>query len=154
TKVEGNPDHPASLGATDVYAQASVLTLYDPDRSQRVVSGGQARTWEDFLGALGPVRGNGGAGLRILTGTVTPATLAAEMQALLAGLPQARWVAYEPGGDSVRLGARQAFGQDVHPVYHFDQANVVLSLDSDLLQFAPGRVRYARDLVSGRLLRE
>jgi MoCo/4Fe-4S cofactor protein with predicted Tat translocation signal len=158
TKVEGNPDHPASLGATDVYAQASLLGLYDPDRSQRVISGGQPRTWEDFVGALngalGPLRSSGGAGLRILTETVTSPTLAAQMQALLAALPQASWVAYEPGGDSARLGAQQAFGQDVHAVYHFDQANLVLSLDSDLLQFAPGRVRYARDLVGGRWLRE
>ncbi|MFL5805834.1 MAG: TAT-variant-translocated molybdopterin oxidoreductase [Roseiflexaceae bacterium] len=158
TKVEGNPDHPASLGATDVYAQAALLTLYDPDRSQRVTSGGQPRSWDDFLaalnGALTPLRGSGGAGLRILTETVTSPTLANQMQALLAALPQARWVAYEPAGDSARLGAQQAFGQDVHTVYRFDQANLVLSLDADVLQFAPGRVRYARDLIDGRLLRE
>ncbi len=125
TKVEGNPDHPASLGATDVYAQASLLTLYDPDRSQRVTSAGQPRTWEDFLaalnGALTPLRSNGGAGLRILTEASTSPTLAAQMQALLTALPQARWVAYEPAGDSARLGTQQAFGQDVHPVYRFEQ---------------------------------
>jgi MoCo/4Fe-4S cofactor protein with predicted Tat translocation signal len=156
TKAEGNPDHPASLGATDVYAQASILSLYDPDRSQSVSSGGQPKTWDEFLTALnGAISGQrgGGAGLRILTETVTSPTLAAQMQALLQAFPQARWVAYEPGGDNARVGAQQAFGQDAHAIYHFDQANVVLTLDADVLQFAPGRVRYAHDFVGGRLLR-
>src|SRR4029453_7698881 len=97
------------------YAQASVLSLYDPDRSQSVLNGGQPRTWQDFVaalnGALGGQQGSGG-GLRIRTETVTPPTLPAKMQALLQAFPQARWVAYEPAGDNGRVGAQQAFGQD------------------------------------------
>jgi MoCo/4Fe-4S cofactor protein with predicted Tat translocation signal len=156
TKAEGNPDHPASLGATDVYAQASILDLYDPDRSQSISSGGQPKSWADFVAALGGANlgANGGAGLRILTETVTSPTLAAQMQALQQSFPQARWVAYEPAGDNARVGAQQAFGQDTHAIYRFDQANVILSLDANFLQEAPGRVRYARDFVGGRLLRE
>src|SRR5438270_12088839 len=52
TKIEGNPDHPASLGATDLYNQASILTLYDPDRSQNVTVLGQTTTWEAAFGSL------------------------------------------------------------------------------------------------------
>src|SRR5712692_7513168 len=80
TKVEGNPDHPASLGATDVFAQASVLTLYDPDRSQVLTYLEDIRPWSALLGqlrvALDGLRARGGAGLRILTETVSSRTLA------------------------------------------------------------------------------
>jgi molybdopterin-containing oxidoreductase family iron-sulfur binding subunit len=159
TKVEGNPDHPASLGATDVFAQASILSLYDPDRSQTVTNAGQASNWEAFLGALNSAlagqRANGGAGLRVLTETVTSPTLIAQMQALLAAFPSARWYQYEPGsGDAARAGARQAFGQDVHTTYRFDQANVILSLDSNFLLHPAGRVRYGREFIAGRLVRD
>jgi molybdopterin-containing oxidoreductase family iron-sulfur binding subunit len=159
TKVEGNPDHPASLGATDVYAQASILSLYDPDRSQAVLRDGQPSKWEDFIGALNGVlatqRGKGGAGMRILTETVTSPTLIAQMQTLLQQFPQARWYQYEPGsGDGVRVGAQQAFGQPVNTIYNFDQANLVVSLDSNFMQTAPGRVRYARQFMAGRLVRD
>ena len=159
TKVEGNPDHPASLGATDVYAQASILSLYDPDRSQAVLKDGQPSKWEDFVtaldGALTAQRGKGGAGLRILTETVTSPTLIAQMQTLIQQFPQARWYQYEPGsGDGARAGAQLAFGQAVNTIYNFDQANVVLSLDSNFMLSAPGRVRYARQLMAGRLLRD
>jgi len=159
TKVEGNPDHPASLGATDVYAQASILSLYDPDRSQAVLKDNQPSKWEDFVTALNGVlaaqRGKGGAGLRILTETVTSPTLIAQMQTLLQQLPQAKWYQYEPGsGDGTRAGAQLAFGQPVNTIYNFDQANVVVSLDSNFMLAAPGRVRYARQFMAGRLVRD
>jgi MoCo/4Fe-4S cofactor protein with predicted Tat translocation signal len=159
TKVEGNPDHPASLGATDVYSQASILSLYDPDRSQTVLKDSQPSTWEDFVGALNGVlatqRGKGGAGLRILTETVTSPTLIAQMQALLQQFPQAKWYQYEPGsGDGARAGAQLAFGQPVNTIYNFEQADVVLSLDSNFMLTAPGRVRYARQFMAGRLVRD
>src|SRR5215831_1316322 len=87
TKVEGNPDHPASLGATDAFAQASTLTLYDPDRSQVVIRNGQISTWNAFLDAMAgeqdTQRGRQGAGLRVLTETVTSPTLAAQLRELL-----------------------------------------------------------------------
>src|SRR5687767_8837653 len=75
TKVEGNPDHPASLGGTNVFMQASVLTMYDPHRSQVVTRGGVESTWASFVNYLQPeltrLKERGGAGLRLLTGTVT-----------------------------------------------------------------------------------
>src|SRR5262249_59854964 len=110
TKVEGNPAHPASLGASDVAAQGSILGLYDPDRSKVIDSAGLIRTWNGLLDALHPVRdaqrAKQGAGLRILTGTVTSPTLAAQLAALLQAFPRARWHQWDPiGRDSTRLGA-------------------------------------------------
>jgi len=156
TKVEGNPDHPGSLGGTDVFAQASVLTLYDPDRSQSVIREGQINTWSAFVTAMGNVRSQiapKGTGLRILTDTVTSPSLAAQIRALLAQFPEAKWHQYEPcGRDNEREGTRLAFGRPLNPVYHFDRADVVLSLDADFLSLGPGRVRYARDFSSRRAI--
>lgn len=158
TKLEGNPDHPSSLGATDTFAQASILTMYDPDRSTGVINAGQPSTWEAFLAAVGPVfdqvQAAQGAGLRILTETTTSPTLAGQIQGLLASLPQARWYQYEPlARDSATAGARLAFGQDAHPVYNFANARVVLALDSDFTATGVGSVRYARDFADGRRVR-
>src|SRR5712692_2628383 len=119
TKVEGNPDHPASLGATDVFAQASILSLYDPDRSQVLTYLEDIRPWSALLGqlrvALDGLRARGGAGLRILTETVSSRTLAQQLRSLLAEFPAAKWHQYEPAGrDSARAGARLAFGRNVN----------------------------------------
>ena len=157
TKVEGNPEHPASLGATDAIAQASVLGLYDPDRSQTIVSAGAIRTWDAFLAAVRPAlaaqESKGGAGLRILTETVTSPTLARQLGALSKKYPQARWIQYDADGrDSVRAGSRQAFGEIVETQYRLAEAAVVLTLDADLFGRGPGRLRYARDFARARLL--
>jgi molybdopterin-containing oxidoreductase family iron-sulfur binding subunit len=155
TKLEGNPDHPASLGATDALAQASILTLYDPDRSQAVLHNGEAGDWEAF-GAelqtqLAAQREGGGAGLRILTETVTSPTLFSQLQAVLAAFPNAVWHQYEPvNRDNVIAGAELAFGEAAEPVYRFDLAEIIVSLDADLFTVSPGRVRYARDFAGGR----
>jgi MoCo/4Fe-4S cofactor protein with predicted Tat translocation signal len=138
TKLEGNPDHPASLGATDAITQASLLTLYDPDRSQAVRYLGNPTTWDAFLGEftdrLDLLHRNRGAGLRVVTGTVTSPTLASQLRRLLTLYPEARVHQHEPvGRESIRDGARLAFGDEVNPVYHFDRADVILSLDSDFL---------------------
>ena len=138
TKVEGNPDHPGSLGATDLFAQASVLTLYDPDRSQSIVQLGEIRPWSDFVTAMkSALQGQAaskGAGLRILTGTVTSPTLAAQIQQVLAAYPEAQWIQWEAmPRDHARAGARLAFGEVVEPHYDFAKADVVLSLDADFL---------------------
>ena len=155
TKVEGNPEHPASLGATDVFAQASVLTLYDPDRSQAVEHEGRIGDWELFLAALRQARdaqrATQGAGLRILTENVTSPTLGAQLQDLLKQFPAAKWHQFEPfARDAMREGARLAFGESVNTIYRFDRADVVLSLDADFLCSGPGGVRYARDFVARR----
>ncbi len=157
TKIEGNPDHPASLGATDAFAQASILSLYDPDRSQTVLKGGQISTWGEFLTALSTelpaLRGRDGKGLAILTETVTSPTLAGHLRSLLKELPAAKWHQYEPvGRDNVRAGAKRAFGEYVDSIYHFDRAEVVLALDAEFLTGMPGSVRYARHFMDRRKL--
>jgi len=155
TKVEGNPDHPASLGATDVYAQASVLALYDPDRAQTVSYIGDIQSWSAFLGAirsqLERCRALKGAGLRILTGAVSSPTLAFQIQNLLHEIPQAKWYQFEPArGEGAHAGTLQAFGAPANAVYHFEKAEVVLSLDSDFLSSGAGWQRYARDFMKKR----
>src|ERR1019366_2056946 len=153
TKIEGNPAHPGSLGATDIFAQAAVLDLWDPDRAQAVLHRGQESTWASFVAALSArvsrFSVNAGDGLRILTESVTSPTLAGQLHALLERFPGARWHQYQPiNRDRAYEGSRLAFGEVLEARYHFDEARVVLSLDNDFLG-APG-VRYARDYVSAR----
>ncbi len=155
TKIEGNPNHPASLGATSALAQASILTLYDPERSQSIINAGMVSTWNSFFSELNDEmeeqRLSGGAGLRILTETVTSPTLAEQMHSLLANFPKAKWHQFEPvGRDYVREGSRLAFGEIVETHYRFDRADVILSIDCDFLFHGPAAVRYARDFANQR----
>jgi MoCo/4Fe-4S cofactor protein with predicted Tat translocation signal len=155
TKVEGNPEHSASLGAANIFAQASVLTLYDPDRSQVVVRNGRIGNWSDFLGAADALRqelaATQGEGFRILTGTITSPTLSAQLAELLKQFPKAKWHQHEPAGrDNARAGAMLAFGEYVETQYRFDHADVILSLDADFLFSGPGAVRYAHDFAEKR----
>jgi molybdopterin-containing oxidoreductase family iron-sulfur binding subunit len=154
-KIEGNPNHPASLGATDTFAQASILSLYDPDRSQVVSNAGRISTWSSFLNVVAlemeREKATGGAGLRLLTESVTSPTLARQIQELLAQFPEARWHQYEPvGRENSRAGARLAFGEDVNAGYNLEAADVILSLDSDFLCTGPGCLRYARQFAKRR----
>jgi MoCo/4Fe-4S cofactor protein with predicted Tat translocation signal len=155
TKIEGNPEHPASLGATDAFIQASILSLYDPDRSQTVMKGGRISTYSEFLTALArvllEVRARKGRGLTVITETMTSPTLADQLRALMRDLPEAKWRQYEPAGrDNMRAGSKLAFGEYVDPIYHFERADVVLSLDADFLAGMPGSVRYAREFIDRR----
>ena len=155
TKIEGNPDHPTSLGATDVFGQAHVLGLYDPDRSKAVLYVGAERTWPDFRAALGEIltqqKRRRGAGLRFLTGRTTSPTLVAQMSAIQAALPEARFVSYEPvSRDNARAGAVLAFGEPVEAQYRFDQADVVLSLEADFLMSHPAGLRLQREFAARR----
>ncbi len=156
TKIEGNPDHPGSLGGTDVFTQASVLDLYDPDRSQTVFFEGRISSWRVFASEMGDLRSQlapRGTGVRILTETVTSPTLAAQIRKLLQQFPEAKWHQYEPcGGDAAREGTRMAFGKPVNTVYRVDQAKVIVSLDSDFLVSGPGHIRYTREFASRRAL--
>ena len=159
TKVEGNPDHPASLGATDLFAQASVLSLYDPDRSRVMRRSGGPSTWNVFHVELRNVmeakRKAAGKGLRILTDTVTSPTLTAQIQELLKQMPEARWHRWEPvTHDSVREAARLAFGRPVETIYRFENADRIVSLDAEFACFGPAGVRYAREFSRRRRVRK
>jgi len=157
-KVEGNPSHPQSLGATDALAQAAVLELYDPDRSQAVIEQAaqpEGRTWEDFTRLVASRRGQWkatqGKGLCVLAQPSTSPTLGRLRDALLTRLPQAQWFEYEPlAWDHPREGARLAFGRPVRMQLVLDQATVIAALDSDFLAWHPAAVRCARDFASRR----
>jgi molybdopterin-containing oxidoreductase family iron-sulfur binding subunit len=166
TKIEGNPDHPASLGATDLFHQAAILTFYDPDRSETVTVRGETSTWEAALGeipidgvsslrrAMREQRKRRGAGLRLLTETIVSPTLHRQIQDFLRVFPDARWHQYEPiNGDAARRAARLAFGEPVGTHYDFKKADVVVSLDADFLACGSGCVRYAGDFMSRRRVR-
>lgn len=118
TKIEGNPGHPGSMGHTDIFAQAAILDLYDPYRSQTVMRDGEIASWNDFYATLGSLRGawnaTKGAGLRILTGSVISPTAGAQIRTFLAAFPQAKWHQYEScGRDNARDGAKLAFDEYV-----------------------------------------
>jgi MoCo/4Fe-4S cofactor protein with predicted Tat translocation signal len=152
TKVEGNPAHPASLGATDVFGQASVLQLWDPDRSQTPMLLGEVTLWSEFVAEItrsAPrLRRDGGKGLRILTPHTTSPTLNEQLGNLLESLPNARWHRFQPVDDvtNAEEASRRVFGEPLTTHFHFDRADVVLSLDGDFLGAGPARLRYARDL--------
>jgi len=168
TKVEGNPDHPNSRNsdpadrgssATDIFSQASILSLYDPDRLQTPLFREEARTWSTFVGeirtALDEQRPKQGAGIRFLTETVTSPTLAAQLKGILTEFPQAKWHQYEPANnDNARAGAVMAFGQALNTTYDFSKADRILSLDADFLAAMPGTLKYARDFAARRRITE
>jgi molybdopterin-containing oxidoreductase family iron-sulfur binding subunit len=156
TKIEGNDRHPASLGGTDIFSQASILGMYDPDRSQTITYLGDVRTWGDLVNAMrGPLsvqKGLQGAGIRILTPTISSPTLAEQLRAFLKMYPGAKWHLYEPiNRDRALEGAKMAFGQPVETRYDFEKADVILSLDADFLYAGfPGSARYIRDFAKRR----
>jgi molybdopterin-containing oxidoreductase family iron-sulfur binding subunit len=176
TKIEGNPEHPNSRpvdfpaedpfrdprgsSATDIFTQASILGLYDPDRSQTLTYREDIRTWTAFVGEMRSVvdvqRPKQGAGIRFLTESIISPTLGAQMQELLTAFPQAKWHQYEPANrDNARAGAIAAFGQPVNTIYRFDLAERILSLDCDFLSPSfPGHLRYSREFISRRRITE
>jgi molybdopterin-containing oxidoreductase family iron-sulfur binding subunit len=159
TKIEGNPEHPATLGACDPYSQASVLQLYDPDRSQALTYNGEIRSWSAFTGALRDAlaqqKGKGGAGIRILTETVTSPSMAEQLRTIQKLYPAAKWHQWDPAGPhSARAAAIQAFGQPVNTYYDFTNANVVVSLDADFLASGAASLRYARQFAKRRRVDE
>ena len=155
TKIEGNPEHPSSRGATDLFAQAAILGLYDPDRSQTLTNLGEIRPFSAFVSAakqmLEAQKASGGRGLRILTETVASPTLSAQIRRILEAWPQAKWAQWEPlGRHNAREGSRLAFGQYVDAQYALDKADIVLSLDADFLCVGASGLRHARAFAARR----
>ncbi len=158
-KVEGNPAHPGSLGGSNVHAQASVLELYDPDRSQYVAKrdGGSRRAsnlhaFDEFFRAHleghRRARGNGLAVLSHETSSPTAARLRADFAARY---PNARWVTYEPlSRENETAGSALAFGSPMRSRLHLDRADVVVAFDADVLGRHPNNVRHQRDWASRR----
>jgi molybdopterin-containing oxidoreductase family iron-sulfur binding subunit len=155
TKIEGLPNFPGTAGRSDAQMQASILDLYDPDRTRVVERNGQVDSWTGFVnesrGLIANAKINQGAGLRLLTGAITSPSEYDKIQAFIAANPQAKWHQYEATGrDNERAGAVSAFGKPVDAVYHFDKADVVVALDGDFLEKGPGKVQYAWDYAQRR----
>ena len=156
TKVEGNPQHPWTMGGTDVYSQASPLTMYDPDRSQNPRYLGDETTWGNFVNMMRPkleaLRANGGAGLRILTPSVNSPTLMTQIRDLQKAFPQMKWYQWEAvNRDNVFAAASADFGQPLEPKYQIEKTRILLALDCDFLASGhPGFHHYARMFASRR----
>ena len=155
TKLEGNPHHPDSNGSTDRYTQASILNLYDPDRTTRFMQNGNLKTRNDVVDFLKKfsdgAAANGGKGLAFLAEQSSSPSRARLRKIITDKFPQARWHEYEPVDfDIQRQVATVAFGQPVTPYFKIDAASVIVALDSDFIggeenlhvnirQFAAGR---------------
>ncbi len=155
TKIEGNPHHPASRGGTDVFAQASILSLYDPDRARRFAENGQTRTHSEALAFLASLRGKLGAGrgLACVLEQSNSPSRARLQRALTEQYPEARWFVYEPVDfDASRRAASLVYGQACAPYYKLDEAQVILSLDCDFLGSEEDAPNYTKQFAETRRL--
>jgi molybdopterin-containing oxidoreductase family iron-sulfur binding subunit len=155
TKIEGNPSHPSTLGASSSLVQASVLGLYDPDRSQSVTLKGARKSWNDFVTAWGQLAeahtADGGASLAVLSESFSSPTLARLVSELRNRSPKLQWATYDAVSDESRLaGLRHATGRDLDLVLRLDRAAVILALDADPLLTDPEMIRHARGFADGR----
>jgi MoCo/4Fe-4S cofactor protein with predicted Tat translocation signal len=160
-KLDGNPEHPVNRGSSDPLTQGSLLDLYDPDRSQRVLYRGEVRQFAAFLAAframLADKKASGGAGLYILSDTVTSPTLAAQWKTAQQSYPNAKWFQWDPvNRDSAYTASKAAFGDYYDAQYRLQDADVIVSLDADFLSGIthPGFLRLAADYASRRKLTE
>jgi MoCo/4Fe-4S cofactor protein with predicted Tat translocation signal len=144
TKIEGNPDHPWSLGATRGYHQASVLSLYDPGRMPNVRGDGKDSDWNSFTSYVQTLSGSlgNGAGLRFLSEPINSPSFAAVKRHALTRFPGAKWVEYNPIHTT-------ATAQPVVPRIAFDKAAVVVALDSDFLGLDDTTVLAVKEFVRG-----
>jgi Fe-S-cluster-containing dehydrogenase component len=155
-KVEGNPRHSASLGSTDVFAEAAVLSLYDPDRSRTILQQGAIVSDETFRLALQAqlqqMKSNAGEGFALLTERVTSPTLLRQIDVLLQQFPKAAWYAYDPtDNENERAGAVLAFGRPLSALPRIDKAQILLALDADPLGHGPDQIRHARGFAARRM---
>ena len=155
TKVEGNPLDPAVAGGTDVFAQASVLDLYDPDRAREVLRAGVSSTWEryDAFAAthFAGLRARNGQGLRVLCGDTASPAFELLRDHIRDVMPEARWHTYEPAGlENARAGAMLAFGSSYATRVLLDRAAVVVTLDADILGVEDDGGRHVREFAAGR----
>ncbi len=158
TKIEGNPDHPSTMGMSNVFLQASILGLYDPDRSRAVLHDGEEAEWAEFAefwnGQNEKFSKNRGEGLAVLSEPFSSPTLARLAGQFKRKFPKAKWVAYEPAGDeNIYEGVKIASGKALRPVYHYNKAKVILSLDSDFLYSEAENITAAKGYADGRRLK-
>ena len=154
TKIEGNPMHPAVKGATNTWAQTSILDLYDPDRSRDFLAQGQKSDGDTFSKALEEVlsKAGDGAGLAFLVernASPTRERLRAEIEKKY---PKISWAVYEPTGGTAHEVAEIAFGKGLHAIPQLDKADVVMAVDSDFLSCSEGDIETVRQFSARRKL--
>ena len=155
TKIEGNPEHPVTKGASGIFEQASVLNLFDPDRSKVVLNNRAASTWDQFLSfCQAQLRGASSRKVAVICEPTSSPTTQALRGQLSRAFPQLKWITYSPEGDDpVALGMRQAYNRSVRPWYDFDKAEVIVSFDADFLNAVDKNfVHNARSFAQGRKL--
>ncbi len=151
TKIEGNPDHPASLGAAGAFEQAAVLGLYDPDRAGAPRAPDGVPSWEAFFTRFSAPRPDAGERLRFLLEPTGSPLVADLIDRVRARLPRARFTFHTPARHGLaEEGGRIAFGARAQPIHDFGAADVVLSLDDDFLSAGPFTLRYARQFAERR----
>ncbi|MDH4155814.1 MAG: Fe-S-cluster-containing hydrogenase [candidate division Zixibacteria bacterium] len=155
TKIEGNPEHPASLGSADCLTLASILGLYDPDRSKSVRHKNIEKSYADFVSFWrerhSSFTAGEGSGLAVLSEAFSSPTLARLKRDFAKSFPAARWVAYEPISDeNIYRAVQNLTGKTSRPIYDYDRADVILSLDCDFLQTESENVAAARRFADGR----
>src|ERR1022692_2717269 len=158
-KVEGNALFPGSNGGTDRYAQASILDLYDPDRAKRFTHEGKTVSREEALAFLDSLSqkfaANSGEGLAFLAESSTSPSRARLQKIIADKFPKSQWFTYDAIDSGIhQRAATQAFGQPVKPVFHFDKAKVILSLDCDFLGGEDGAHEHIRKFAAGRKAEE
>ena len=158
-KLDGNPEHPVNRGTSDLITQGTLLDLYDPDRSQRVLYRGEVRSWPVFLADYRAMtadkKATGGTGFYILSDTVTSPTLAAQWKKAQQTYPNAKWIQWDPvNRDSAYAASKTAFGDYYDSQYRLPGADVIVSLDADFLSGIahPGFLRLAADYAARRRL--
>ncbi len=155
TKLEGNPNHPSTLGKSNAWLQASILDMYDPDRAQSVLHNGYesklenfATEWKSLDKDFKPSQGDG---LAVFSETLNSPTYLRLKQDFLSKYPKAKWVTWDPVSDEmIHDGIRLATGRDYDPVYHYEKAKVVVSLDADFLNTETHSIRHTVDFMQGR----
>jgi len=155
TKIEGNPEHPSTLGASNILIQASILGLYDPDRSKSVMLNGREKSIEDFYAFWSKLysthSSNKGKGLAVLAESFTSPTLARYKRKFKKQFPKASWITYEPiSNENIFRAVKNISNRSLRPIYQFNKADVILSLDSDFLQTESENIKSAKQFALGR----
>ncbi|MFW6066828.1 MAG: 4Fe-4S dicluster domain-containing protein [Myxococcota bacterium] len=156
-KMEGNPHHPMSLGATGMWEQASVYDLYDPDRARGVLHRNEPSTWEGLTEAMAPQGGRPheaeGGGLHLLLEPTSSLCTGWMLDRLRQRLPKAT-VWFDPTTADTHgwEATRRLFGRAVEPHYDFTRIERAVALDADFLTAGPASLRWAHDFATKRHL--
>ncbi len=155
TKLEGNPNHPSSLGGSDGWAQAEVLRLYDPERARAPLNAGQPSTWEKYdafaTAQFAKLIEAKGKGLALLLEETDGPTTERLLKALLAKAPEAKLYRWDPlAPDNARQGAELAFGPGARAHLNLEKAKIIFSLESDFLVLGPDHLALARQFGASR----